>query len=82
MRKEWISEIKLCNNNKWLVLDKTSNEIGMYESMMYVKVKGLKGYETYKLEVTLKANNDDNATRHIFVDSFEAVGMYLITIAT
>ena len=64
------------------MLDETSYEIGMYASMMYVKVKGLKDYESYKLEVTIKANNDDNATRHISVNSFEAVGMYLIIIAT
>ena len=81
-KEEKISEIKLCNKNKWLVLDETSYEIGIYASMMYVKVRGLKGYENYKLEVTVKAKNDDNATRHIFVDSFEAVGMYLIIIAT
>ena len=71
---EHLSEVKICKNNEWSVLNSMNYKTTMLSTVMCVRVCGLKERERYKLDITI---NSDESKRHVSVEAFEVVGMYL-----
>ena len=71
---ERLSEVNIYRNNKWSVLNDINYESTLSSTVMFVKVCGLIERECYELDITI---NTDESERHISVEAFEVVGMYL-----